>query len=129
MGNWPQHVPWLSGPVGLLLGPLLGLGLWLAEGSSSSRKPGLAVGSTDDLVWENNYWLNRLLLAVLYGTSVTVTIGALYAGQIRGPIDLVGAFLCGFLAWPIGFLLIARRDASSRYQEFRRFSYLRYGYN
>jgi hypothetical protein len=129
MADWPQHVRWLTDPFGLLVGPLLGLGLWLAEGSSSRRKPSLAAGSADDLVWEKNYWLNRLLLAILYGSSVTVMIGSYFVGQIRGPIDIAGAFLCGFLTWPIGFLLIARRDATTRYKEFRRFSYLRYGYN
>jgi hypothetical protein len=129
MGAWPQYVPWLSGPLGYLLGPLLGLAVWWAEGSSSSRKPRLTVGSADDLAWDSNYPLNRLLLAILFGSGFTLMLVALHAGDIRGPIDIGGAFLCGFLTWPIGFLAVAHRHLGVRYREFQRFSYLRYGYN
>jgi hypothetical protein len=111
-----------------LLGLLLGLGTWLAEGSSSKRKPDFAAGSTDDAIWDNNYWLNRLLLSILFGTFITILVLPYYLQGRSNPLNMVGAFACGCLAWGIAFVAVSGSHFRKRYRELRRFEELRYGY-
>jgi hypothetical protein len=129
MDHWPQHVPWLFGWVGFLAGPLLGLGVWWSEGPSAKRKPQLSPGSDDDAVWNANYSLNRVLLALAWGSSFTFAFATLLFGSFRSPVDFAGAFLCGFLTLPLAFWLVTRPQTLSRYRGYRRFNQLRYGYN
>ena len=111
---------------GWLVGPLLGLGIFWAEGSSRGRKPEFVPGSSDDAVWANNFWLNRLLLAIMGGTFLTVLI--VYSGPHFSYLNALGAFACGCLAWVIAFLGIAYPHVTERYRQLRRFEKLRYGY-
>ena len=129
MANWPQYFPWLSGRFAVLMGPLLGLMAWWAEGPSFRRKPRLSPGSDDDTIWDTNYSLNRLLLGLLMGTGFTVVFATLELGRLHGPLDFLGAFLSGFLVLPLGFWLLTRPQTLTRYAQFRRFNQLRYGYN
>jgi len=112
---------------GWVVGPLLGLGLLWAEGRSSSRKPELIAGSPDDAVWDQNFGLNRLLLAVLFGTFITVLI--VYSAGHPTYINFLGAFTCGCLAWALTFLAISYPRVTQRYKQLARFEQLRYGYN
>ena len=112
---------------GWVVGPLLGLGVFWAEGSYRGAKPELAQGSPDDVVWDNNFWLNRLLLAVMLGTFLTVLI--VYSGRHWSYLNAFGAFACGCLASAIAFLGITYPHVTERYRQLRRFEKLRYGYS
>jgi len=118
MVGWSRDFGWV-------VGPLLGLGLFWAEGSYRA-KPELASGSSDAAVWANNFWLNRLLLAVMLGTFLTVFI--VYCSRHFSFLNMVGAFACGCLAWVIVFLGITYPHVTERYRQLRRFEELRYGY-
>jgi hypothetical protein len=111
---------------GWVVGPLLGLGVFWAEGSYRGAKPELAPGSPDDAIWDNTFWLNRLLLAIMLGTFLTVLI--VDCGRHWSYLNLVGAFACGCLAWAIAFLGITYPHVTERYRQLRRFEKLRYGY-
>jgi hypothetical protein len=104
----------------------LGLGVFWAEGSYRGAKPELAPGSPDDAIWDNTFWLNRLLLAIMLGSFLTVLI--VYCGRHWSYLNLVGAFACGCLAWAIAFLGITYPHVTERYRQLRRFEKLRYGY-
>jgi hypothetical protein len=117
------HVRWWS-ILGLLLGPLMGLGAWWAEGSYSG-----AHDSSDAVVWDNNFWLNRLLIAILFGTFISVLVVPFMFGRRFSLLNTLGAFACGCLAWLIVFIAIARPHFVSRYADLERFARLRYGYN
>ena len=109
-----------------MVGPLLGLGLVWAEGRSSARKPKLVAGSTDDAIWDNSFGLNRLLLAVNFGTFVTVLI--LYCSRHPSFINLLGSFASGCLASVLTFVGITYPHVTERYKQLARFEQLRYGY-
>jgi hypothetical protein len=111
---------------GWVVGPLLGLGVFWAEGRSTARKPQLVAGSPDDTIWDNTFWLNRLLLAVLGGTFFTVLI--LYSGRHWSLINALGAFACGCLAWILAFLGTTYPNVTQGYKDLVRFEQLRYGY-
>ena len=111
---------------GWVVGPLVGLGVFWAEGSFGKAKPGFAPGSLDNAVWDSNFWLNRLLLAVMLGTFLTVLI--VYSARHPSYVNLLGAFTSGCLGWAIAFLGITYPHVTERYRQLRRFEELRYGY-
>ncbi len=109
-----------------VVGPLLGLGAFWAEGRSTARKPQLVAGSADDAIWDATFWLNRLLIAVLAGTFLTVLI--VYSARHPSYVNYIGAFACGCLAWTLTFLGIAYPRVTESYRQLARFEQLRYGY-
>jgi len=84
---------------------------------------------SDAAVWDNNFWLNRLLIAILFGTFISVLVLPVMFGRRFSLIDALGAFACGCLAWMLVFIAISRPHVIARYSDLQRFARLRYGYN
>jgi|ERR1700722_2378565 hypothetical protein len=123
--NGSLNVGWLL----WLLGPLLGIGVWWAEGPPSRRKPSVLLGTPDESVWDRNFRLNRLLIALMYATFITVLVLPVLMGRPFTVLNAFGAFACGCLAWMLTLTLISWPHVRARYSDLQRFARLRYGYN
>jgi hypothetical protein len=86
-------------------------------------------GQPDEALWDKNFWLNRLLIAAMYGTFVGVLVVPTQFGRHFSLLNAIGAFACGCLAWLLTLVAISRSDVGARYRDLQRFARLRYGYN